>query len=209
MKLSKRQKAIILGMILGDAYLQKTGKQNARLRLEHSLKQKEYMDWKYAQLRNIFQSVPKVLQRMHPKTQKANHYVRLQSHASPVLGKMRRQFYTDDDRKQLPQQLDKVLASSLTIAVWYMDDGYYDKRDKSAHIYLQAFDQSDIERLLDVFRERYAIAAKAYCRPDRKACQLNFTGKDKDSLMTLINPYLIESMRYKTPLNPVTTESEK
>jgi hypothetical protein len=90
-----------------------------------------------------------------------------------------------------------------------MDDGYYDKRDKSAHIYLQAFDHEDIERLVKVFQKQYDITPRWYCRPDRNACQLNFTGKQKDKLLQLVNPYLIESMRYKTPLDPVTTESEK
>lgn len=209
MKLSKRQKAILLGMILGDAYLQKTGKANARLRLEHSSKQAEYMHWKYKQLKSLFQSVPRKLERRHPKTGNINHYVRLQSHSSPILGKMRRQFYDDNNKKQLPKNINAVLDSPITIAVWYMDDGYYDKRDKSAHIYLQAFDHKDIERLVDVFHERYNIVPKWYCRPDRNACQLNFTGKQKYKLLKLVNPYLIGPMRYKTPLDPVTTESEK
>lgn len=196
-------------MILGDAYLQKTGKSNARLRLEHSSKQAEYIYWKYEQLKNLFQYVPRELERKHPKTGKVNHYVRLQSHSSPILGKVRRQFYDDNNKKQLPKNVNAVLDSPITIAVWYMDDGYYDKRDKSAHIYLQAFDHKNIKRLVDAFHEQHGIVPKWYCRPDRNACQLNFTGKQKDKLLQLVNPYLIESMRYKTPLDPVTTESEK
>lgn len=208
MKLSKRQKQLLLGMILGDAYLQKTGEKNARLRIEHSLKQKAYVDWKYQQLRNLFQSKPRLLRRVHPHSKRTYSYLRLQSHSSPILGKLRRQFYSKEGVKILPDKLDAVLRSALTIAVWYMDDGYYDERDKSAHIYLQAFDTKDIERIVKVFGSQYDIHPKWYCRPDRKGCQLNFTGKDRDKLMQLIDPYLIDEMRYKTPLNPVTTDSE-
>src|SRR3990167_10219321 len=45
--MTNKQKSVILGSILGDGFLQQTGKNNARLRLEHGLKQKEYLIWKY------------------------------------------------------------------------------------------------------------------------------------------------------------------
>ena len=70
MKLTKRQKQIIFGLLLGDAYLQKTGKKNARLRLEHSEKQIAYINWKYEKLSNIFQHKPKKISRKHPITKK-------------------------------------------------------------------------------------------------------------------------------------------
>ena len=194
-------------MILGDAYLQKMRGGNARLRLEQSYKQKDYMDWKYKMLSNVFASVPNFLQRVHPKTKRTYKYVRLQSNSSPVLGKMRDQFYNKDGKKIVPKQIEQILESPLTIAVWYMDDGYYDKRDKSAHIYVQAWPPEELDRLACAFGQ-HNIAPKWYCRPDRRACQLNFTGQNKDNLMELIHPYLIESMRYKTPLDPVTTKNE-
>ena len=50
--MKQRQEDLVIGMILGDAYLQKTGKQNARLRLEHSIMQKAYLEWKISQLEN-------------------------------------------------------------------------------------------------------------------------------------------------------------
>ncbi len=208
MKLSKRQKELLLGMILGDGYLQKTGENNARLRLEHSFKQKAYLDWKYQQLRNLFQSPPKFLKRLHPQSKRTYSYVRLQSHSSPVLGKLRQQFYSVEGKKCLPHDLNRVLKSPLTIAVWYMDDGYYDKRDKSAHIYLPTIERTEMKRLITTLNRLHHIQTTWYCRPDRNGCQLNFTGLEKDKLLTLINPYLIQTMRYKTPLDPVTTESE-
>ena len=49
MKFTKLQKAILAGTLLGDAFLQKTGVKNARLRLEHGERQKEYLLWKHMQ----------------------------------------------------------------------------------------------------------------------------------------------------------------
>jgi hypothetical protein len=209
MELNNRQLAILNGMLLGDAYLQKTGSKNARLRLEHSFKQRALMNWKFAELEHIFQSRPQFLERVHPATKNINKYVRLQSYAFPFLGELQRQFYDNNGFKKLPDSLEELLASPITIAVWYMDDGYYDQRDKSAHLYLQAFDVVEIQRLIYAFRAQYGLECKAYCRPDREACQLNFRREDKDKLLKLVEPHLIEEMKYKLPLDPVTTEPER
>lgn len=209
MELTQRQQGILNGMLLGDAYLQPTGSNNARLRLEHSLKQQAYVNWKYEELISLFPSEPALLERIHPESRRMYQYLRLQSYASPVFGMLRRKFYDAEGKKILPLELEEILASSLTIAVWYMDDGYYDKRDKSAHIYLQAFATQEITRLINAFGEIYGIECKAYCRPDRNACQLNFRNSNKDALVSLVKPHLIESMRYKIPLDPVTTEPAK
>lgn len=88
-----------------------------------------------------------------------------------------------------------------------MDDGHYDKRDKSAHIYLQKFNANDLEKLIHFFKVKHDIKCKVYCRPDRKACQLNFRKEEKNRLIKIIEPHLIKEMRYKTPLDPVTTDS--
>lgn len=208
MKLSKRQKMIIYGLILGDGFLQKTGKKNARLRIEHSLKQKEYLDWLYQSLMNLFADKPKMINRQHPQTKQIYHYCRLQSHSAPFFGKLRRQFYPND-KKIIPENIDKLLSFRLTLAIWYMDDGYYYQRDKSAHIYLSKLDNLSQKKLLNCLSKNFGLSAKIYCRPDRRACQLNFTGSDKDKLFNLIHPYVLPMFNYKLSSNPVSTESEK
>jgi hypothetical protein len=207
MKLSRRQKEIVYGLILGDAYIQKTGKQNARFRLEHSIKQKEYMDWLYRELENLFAHKPNYLKRVHPKTKNTNEYVRLQSNAMPWFGKLRKVFYGEQG-KFIPEQIDEILKSSLTLAVWYMDDGHYYSRDKSAHIYLQKYSQVEQERLLNALKKNFSINACIYCRPDREACQINITGKNLNRFVQLVKPHMAASMLYKLPLDPVSTESE-
>lgn len=199
---------IIHGLVLGDGFLQKTGLNNARLRLEHSAEQREYMDWLYQSLANLFMKKPQPLSRQHPKTKRTYHYLRLQSHSSPVFGKLRRQFY-HDNQKIIPENINKLLSSRLTLAIWYMDDGYYYRRDNSAHIYLSRLDSLSRQRLLDCLKDNFGLLAKIYCRPDRRACQLNFCGQDKDKLFELVSPYVIPMFNYKLPSNPVSTKSEK
>jgi len=58
--LTQFQKSVIKGIILGDGYLRKLeGRSNAFLEINHSYRQKSYVDWKYQQLKNICLSSPK------------------------------------------------------------------------------------------------------------------------------------------------------
>lgn len=207
MKLSKTQKEIIYGLVLGDGFLQPTGRKNARLRIEHSAKQKEYIDWLYRQLPNIFAAKPRLITRPHPLTKKTYYYYRLQSNSSPILGKLREQFY-QGNKKIIPEKISYYLKSPLTLAVWYMDDGYYYRRDKSAHIYIQKLDQISQNRLIKWGENNFGQKIKIYCRPDRRACQINFVGPAKNKLFALIYPRIIPAFNYKLPSNPVSTESE-
>lgn len=202
MKLSKRQKAILYGLVLGDGYLQKTGKQNARLRIEHSYKQREYVYWKYKELQNLFASKPKKVLRIHPKSNQKYTYLRLQSHSSPLFGRLRRVFYEESGRRKVSQELSSLLNSNLTLAVWYMDDGYYCREDKSAHLYLSQFSKSELECLIAILQNNYGLQTKWYCHPVKKSCQLNFTGEAKNRLFQLVKPYILPCFNYKIPLTP-------
>lgn len=204
MKLSRRQKDIIYGLILGDGYLQKTGASNARLRLEHSEKQKDLIDWKYLELSNIFGKKPKKISRIHPINHRQYNYYRLQSNSSPLFGSLRSLFYRDG-KKIIPNSIGRLIKSHLTLAVWYMDDGYYYKRDESAHIYLPNYSRHDNELVVKALKDNFNIQAKYYCRPDRKSCHINITGENRVSFFSIVSKYIIKSLRYKVSFDPVTT----
>ena len=91
--MNKQQKAVLTGMIMGDAFLQKTGAQNARIRLEHSAKQKNYLFWKAAFFPEFFQGKPTMLERFNNTYGKTYEYVRWQSNSSPEIGKFQKIFY--------------------------------------------------------------------------------------------------------------------
>lgn len=55
---------IIIGCILGDSYLTKSG----CLQIEHSIKQKEYIYWKYEKLKTIVRSEPVQVSRYDKRT---------------------------------------------------------------------------------------------------------------------------------------------
>jgi recombination protein RecA len=202
--MNTRKKAILVGMILGDAYLQKTGKQNARIRLEHSDKQKDYLLWKGNQFPEFFQGEPKLIVRFNPVYKKAYSYYRWQSNASPEIGKIRQKFY-QNGKKIIPQELSELLKSPLSLAVWFMDDGYFYKRDKIAYLYIPKYSQGELQRLLEALKSNFSLEARIKIKR-RGNLVLVFSVEETKKLISLIKPFIIPSMQYKlSSLDPLST----
>ena len=57
--LTQEQKSIIIGSLLGDGYLRIVSKRkNAFLEINHSISEKEYVDWKHLKLKYLVKSPP-------------------------------------------------------------------------------------------------------------------------------------------------------
>ena len=201
--MTQKQKDVVIGMILGDAYLQKTGKQNARLRLEHGSSQEEYLLWKVSLLKNYFQSKIQFLQRTNPVWKRTYRYVRIQSTSSPEFGKLQRSFYKGS-QKVIPETITRLFRNPLSLAIWFMDDGYYYPRDKMSYLYIPSFDKESMRYLLEVLKNNFNLLPTLKIK--KKGFVLLFTVSETQKLMTLIKKFIIPSMRYKIPLDPVSTE---
>ena len=195
--LTKAQKSALVGMILGDGFLQKTGKKNARLRLEHSLKQKEYLEWKVSLLPKLFQGKVKILERKHPKTGRIYKYVRVQSNSSPFLGKMRELFYPKG-KKIIPPKAKSLLKHPLGLAIWYLDDGYYYKRDNVGYLYLGKISKKEANIALGLLESNFGIKTKVLDKKN-KGLALYFSPNQTERLKKTIQRFVIPSMIYKLP----------
>ena len=197
--MNQQERSVVIGSILGDGFLQATGMRNARLRLEHSAKQKEYITWKWSVLKRYMQDRPKKLIRFHPTWKKTYVYYRCQSHSTPILGAYRRLFYTGTSRC-VPKELGKLLTPEA-LAVWFMDDGYYYARDKTAYIYLPQYQQRDRERLTQTLATVYGLHPQVEIKT-RGSINLKFPVTETKRLIKIIAPHVIQSMRYKLGEEP-------
>jgi len=193
--LSREQKSILFGTILGDAYLQKTGKKNARLRLEHGGDQKEYLLWKANKLGKFFQGKAKYLERVHPISKRKYSYWRHQSQSTPYLGKLRNIFYPDG-KKKIPEDLEKYLTPPM-LAVWYMDDGYYYLRDRCSYLYLGNVSQGEAEIVTQVLLKKFDIVTRIKQR--KKGYAIYFSPKETQKLKNLIKNHILHQFNYKLP----------
>lgn len=196
MKLSSVQRDILVGTILGDAFLQKTGEKNARLRLEHGGKQKSYLLWKVANLSQLFQGRPTYLRRVHPISKQTYEYWRHQSQSMPELGKLRRIFYPEG-RKTIPSNLEEFLRSPRVLAVWYMDDGYYYARDRIAYLYLGNVARAEAEVAARAMQAKFDLHARVLAK--KKGFALCFSPDQTRKLASLVEPHVIELFKYKLP----------
>ena len=200
MNLNKEQKSALIGMILGDGYLQKTGEKNSRLRLEHSLKQKEYLLWKVNLLPELFQGKPKILDRIHPITKKTYNYIRHQSNSSPELGKLQKLFYPEG-KKKIPENLSGLMRSDISLAIWYLDDGYYYQRDNSMYLYLGKVSKQEAEIANKTISEKFGIQNSILDKKN-KGFVLYFSPKEIHKLKLIVEKYIMPSMAYKLPITP-------
>lgn len=195
MTLNKEQEAAIIGMILGDGYLQPTGKKNARLRLEHRADHKDYLVWKAKLLPKLFQGRPTFVKRKHPTTQKIYSYIRQQSNSSPLLGKLRRIFYPNN-RKIIPFNLEKLLKSDIALAIWYLDDGYYYPRDKCAYLYLGRISRQEAETASKAIERKFMIVNKVLNKK-QKGFVLYFPRQELEKIRIKVEKYTVPVMAYK------------
>lgn len=189
------QQSILVGMILGDGYLQKTGKNNARLRLEHGAKQKDYLLWKVKKLQKLFQGKPKFLRRIHPLSKKKYSYWRCQSQSTPLLGKLRTIFY-QDHRKIIPPNIEEYLTPAM-LAVWYMDDGYYYQRDKCSYLYLGNVNKIEAEYISEAILKLLALKTRVLKK--KKGYAVYFTPPEVIKLKTILKDHIIPYFNYKFP----------
>jgi hypothetical protein len=197
MKLTKKQKSAIIGMILGDGYLQKTGKSNARLRLEHKEDHKEYLLWKTSLLPQFFQGKPKMMERVHPVTLKKYKYVRHQSNSSPILGKLRRIFYPDG-KKHIPENLSSLIKDDIAFAIWYYDDGYYSQKAYTTCLYLGKVTPEEAEITQKTLLENFGLKSYIVNKKD-KGFVLYFPSSEKEKIKKILQKYYVPIMAYKIP----------
>ena len=179
--LSKVQQQLIVGCVLGDGYMRK--KVNAHLQITHSIKQKEYVDWKYANLRNIVLTPPKV----YMGNAKRIGY-RFFTRSLPCLTTFYDMFY----RKGVKMVPENLILSPLSLAVWYMDDG--SKSRKASYLNCQQFDPISQSNLLETLAR---IGILASLNKDKTYSRIYISYSYTPILVNMIKRYIVPSMRYK------------
>lgn len=194
-KLTTKQKSVLYGAVLGDGYLQKTGLKNARLRLEHGAKQKDYLFWKANTLALLFQGKPKKVERVHPLTKKKYSYWRHQSQTNAFLGKIRKIFYPQG-KKVIPESIAEYL-NPTSFAIWFMDDGYYYQRDKCGYLYLGNITLKEAENLKNALEKKLQLSVR--CLKKKKGYAIYFSPTEMLKLKSLLKGYYLDKFKYKFP----------
>jgi len=188
---AQRPEEILIGCILGDAYITKKG----QIRIEHSQKQKEYLLWKYNELKSLAYQKIYEAARKDKRSGKVykSLYIILRQYFRPW-----RNIWYRDNKKIFPQDIP---ITNLSLAVWYMDDGYRDRRRKATFLSTDGFSEIERERIQQFFQDQLGIETTVNIKG-----KLRIRKRSEEKFIESIKPYILSCMRYKIP-NPVTTDS--
>ena len=187
--LSSIQRDVLIGTILGDGSfkISHSGK-SARLQICHSASSKEYVSWK----RNIFGNW--VL--TEPKYHKINNSLIFRTVSHDLIFEYMQAFYKGRI-KIIPQNISDILKSSLSLAVWFMDDGNGYLRNNAYRISTYAFKLEGNMLLKDCLNKNFNLNVSL--TKDSKGYQLYIPTSNGNALhfRKLIEPHILPRMKYK------------
>jgi hypothetical protein len=190
--MTERQKQILIGMLLGDAHLERQrGALTARLKIEHSLAQSTYVEWKFKERRNWVRTPPRArVRRNRLGTTSTNIGFTTLSHVE--FERFRVKFYRDR-RKVLPEELE---LTPLSMAVWFMDDGSRKSRQcRGLYLNTQSFTRAEVDFLQCVIRRD--VGVETTVRQQRDGLQIYVPAPSASDVTAFMTEDLLPCMRYK------------
>lgn len=201
-QLSSEQRDIIVGLLLGDGHLETLNQgRTYRLRIEHSFNQKEYVDWLFGKFSAFTLSGPHTKRQMvKGKEYSKCYFTTIGTGKLRYYGKL---FYPHG-KKQVPEIIDK-LATSLSIAIWFMDDGSLKSKHHKARILnTQGFSDTEVQRLREMLLQKFSIAT--LIRRQKEGTQIYIPSEEVEKFISLIRPFIIPAMEYKIKLTQLHKE---
>lgn len=209
MELTKEQKSILLALCIGDGCLRKPNKGSVQLEIGHSIKQLEYCTWKRDLVYSILGGIkpPKISMKL-VKLKKYGEYQAcrfVKTH--PYFKELRNKLYCNGVKRITEDILDMLTIQGL--AIWYMDDGSFYKKDNEdgtksicfdLRISTDCFSKEENEMIVDYLYNTYGVkfyVFKYHPEHNGGAWILRARREGAIKFINLIKPYVIPSMQYK------------
>lgn len=187
-------KETLHGTVLGDARLEWHGR-GVRLTLNHAASQEAYIRWKWEELQDLSPSP------LHFHAEGAYPFWRFVTKPHPYLEELWHLFYPNG-RKVVPSEIQGLLNTPKTLAVWFMDDGTHDRRTGAILFETQCFSRQEIERLQGCLWNHFHIKTSIHRSGRGRGLRLYVPVRSARRLVTIIKPYVIPAMGYKLPWSP-------
>jgi predicted DNA-binding protein YlxM (UPF0122 family) len=188
---SKKNKEFIVGTMLGDGCIRKSGK-IPRLVLVHSKKHELYFHWKISQLDKYFNLWR---EQVHPRKNSTLLYTETLQHAGLI--DFYEMFYKNGT-KIIPNNLDMYMTP-YSLAIWFLDDGTLNS-GTNHRIHTNCFTYSEQVELKNLLKRCFDLECKIIERKDKQYI-LSFDRNNTVKLSNIIEPYVIPSMKYKLRLS--------
>lgn len=186
--LTDRQTQILIGSLLGDAYIHPLGK----ICFEQSSIQQEYLNWKYTEFKNL--AYPKIAHVSRLDKRSQNQTFSCRFFLKQIFRTWRNIWYLNG-HKILPTDIEKWFTP-LTLAVWYMDDGHLEK-GVAPLFACESFTQEESSALASIMSKKWQL--KCYVNNNNR---IRISRESSRHFIEIVDPYIVPSMRYKITLTP-------
>ena len=197
--ISEEQHQVLLGIMLGDGHLELAkNKKSARLKIEQSIEKRVYIEHLYQLFKSW--SVSKIRLATHEK----GINLTFSTLYSPDLLKYHQMFYKGTTRV-IPQGIENEFTAR-SFAYLFMDDGgIKSKESKGVFINTYSLAQDEQEsfcKFLDrIFNLKAKVVqdSKVYKSKRRFYPRIYISGKSFDTLVALLESYILPFFLYKIP----------
>jgi len=195
-ELTELQKQMILGTVLGDGslYVGKRNK-NARLKIEHSKEDKEYLIFKHSILRNFVSG--KIMKRVGWNKKTAKFYTSYVfiTVTHPEFTKFYQLFHKEKKKIVNEDILEQLTPFSL--AIWIMDDGNYNRKHNFIDLYTMNFSLEENLLIKNCIEKKFKIFPEINFHKQAKKYFLRFNVMNTKRLVKIIAPFIIPCMKRK------------
>ena len=206
-ELTIEQKEAIIGLMLGDASLQSQNKgQTYRIKFEWGDQNKAYVLHVFNLFEEWVLSQPHKKERLSPKGNLIiNWGFQTFSHnAFNYLGDLF--LLNKGGKKGISENLVQDNLTPRGLAYWFMDDGGkldYNKNSKNRSVVLNthSFTDLEVEKMSDQISDKFYLLCEVRSNKNKKIIVIKDTSYPR--FYQLINPYLLEEMKYKLPKFPL------
>jgi recombination protein RecA len=199
--MEKRKKALLVALVLGDGYIRKDHRSNTcSLKLCHSEKQKEYLEYKARLLQSLLGGKEVIVNRYVHKWPDGKSFVQYRcERADNYFRILRNMMY--------PNKYSQEVLRCLTpeaLAIWYMDDGsivannrWSDGSVRSARTQIHTCTTQEIAQdICDYFLKTWGIKFTTY-KDGKGTYSIRCFHKEGRKFHELIHPFITPSMQYK------------
>lgn len=189
----------VMGSVLGDAYIQGVASGRRSIRWNHSIKQQEYVNHKYAVLRELATRPPFV--RENPGY--GDFWSLLTLKTTETFGCLFSMTHpVETGIKRVTKEYLSNITHPIALAWWFMDDGSRSTNSNTAVIHTNGFLKEDVELLASWLKERWGVNAAVmkvtHSSTGKEAYVVYLHSDAFVKLMSLVSPYVPQCMEYKT-----------
>lgn len=199
-KLSKEQKSLLIGLLLGDG----TISSNYVFKLSHSEAQREFLEWKIDLLNKFGFKNNGVKEYISTcGYNKGNKVLYSQMSLNPTIKALRRTVYTP--KKHITRRLLNWLTP-IGLAIWYMDDGCINVNTSKQRSSIQhtikiatCVDLDTAQVIIDYFKEVWDVQFRPFKEGKGTYSIASSTESDCAAFIQIIRPYIeqVPSLLYK------------